>query len=69
MEEFNPLKNNFDNSSIKNKRNHLFEITEEINITKEKNELKLSLRKKHNNEIAVKISTHKRQGARKFIRT
>ena len=51
MEEFNPLKNNFDNSSIKNKRNHLFEITEEINITKEKNELKLSLRKKHNNEI------------------
>ena len=51
MEEFNPLKNNFDNSSIKNKRNHLFEITEEINITKEKNEVKLSLRKKHNNEI------------------
>ena len=51
MEEFNPLKNNFENSYIKNKRNHLFEITEEINITKEKNEVKLSLRKKHNNEI------------------
>ena len=54
MEQFNPLKNNLDNNSIKKRRNQLFEETEEINITKEKNELKLSLRKKHNNEILSK---------------
>ena len=67
MEQFNPLKNNLDNNSIKKRRNQLFEETEEINITKEKNELKLSLRKKHNNEILSKRRKDNLKKSKLFI--
>ena len=67
MEKFNPLKNNLDNNSIKKRRNQLFEETEEINITKEKNELKLSLRKKHNNEILSKRRKDNLKKSKLFI--
>ena len=68
MEEFNPLKNNFDNNLNKNRKSQLFEPIEEIDIINEKNELKLSLRKKHNNEIKAQKRKEQLKKSKLFIK-
>ena len=68
MEEINPLKNNFDNDLNKNRKSQLFEPIEEIDIINEKNELKLSLRKKHNNEIKAQKRKEQLKKSKLFIK-
>ena len=68
MEEINPLKNNFDNNLNKNRKSQLFEPIEEIDIINEKNELKLSLRKKHNNEIKAQKRKEQLKKSKLFIK-
>ena len=68
MEEINPLKNNFDNNLNKNRKSQLFEPIEEIDIINEKNELKLSLRKKHNNEIKAQKRKERLKKSKLFIK-
>ena len=68
MEEINPLKNNFDSNLNKNRKSQLFEPIEEIDIINEKNELKLSLRKKHNNEIKAQKRKEQLKKSKLFIK-